>query len=71
MKEYDAVPPRRRPHNQGYLWRSGMGYVKDDGSVWEHDSCTKYIDIYIDIVDKCYSEWTTQEADWLKAPCRS
>lgn len=67
VKEYDAACRAAGPHNQGYLWRSGMGYVKDDGSVWEHDNCTKYVDIYMDVLDKYYGEWTTQEAEWLKA----
>jgi hypothetical protein len=67
LKEYDSACRDAGPHNQGYLFRTGLGYVKDDGSCWEHDACTKHIELFRGILDAYYNDWTKEEAAWVAA----
>lgn len=67
LKQYDSACRDAGPNNQGYLYHSALGYRKDDGSCWEHDACTKHIEIFCGVLDSYYDDWTKEEAAWVAA----
>lgn len=66
FKEYDSACRAAGPYHQGYLFYTGIGYLKDDGSAWDHDACTKHIEMFMGILDEYHDDWTKQEQAWVK-----